>query len=1570
LPYVYSSKILQIGHMKRFFTFLFGGVAKVAVLVLLATFCAWNSNAQITLTATAGTLGPTPYPSLGGPLGAFAAINAGTHQGAITITVNSSYAETATAILNENALPASYTSVIIKPAPATNPIITGNIPNNPVIFLFGATNVTIDGSNTIGGTTRNLAINNPQASGVVIRFGNNATTGASNNTIKNCRLYQTSPGIGGSIIYSGSGTSPTMFPIAAAGVPNSNNTIENDSFYNAQTGILAWGPAAFDDNWNIRNNVLSSLGFTGIQLNNASNSTINGNDINNISINGGSQVSGILLSWACNNVTIRENKIVAISNTFPVAAPNPQAEGIFVSCNTSTSSVNIYNNFIANVRGEGNASVLTNGHGILHNFAGTVNIYHNTIKLNTDQTSAGTSAAICFGPNITLGPPATTTSSVDLRDNIIVNTQTTGPRYGIYCGVANTLFSNIDYNDYFSSATNLGFIAGVPRVNLAQIIAGFGGNANSISTNPLFVSLTDLHLQTNPINGPLVGGTPIATITTDIDGYNRSPVTPTIGAHELIDKITIVTPVANSCNTAFDTLSGVHIESPSGTPITGVLMPRIYYRKGTGPWYSDVGTKTSGTTNDGLWRFVITHATMGGVTAGDVISYFVVAQNAAGTVFGNPSAGLTATDVNTITTPPTTPLTYVINTVALNGFVLSNQVCFSSSIPTNVPYSYAGAAGSPNQYSLTWTPAGPTPVPAWTTLPASPINVTVPAALPAAIFNGGLTIRNSTTGCQRVYAISLTVNPLPATISGPDTTCVGSSVVFTSSTTGGTWSSLAPGVATAGLTTGVITGVSGGNATIIYTLPSSCTTFKSIDVIAPPGPITGVASLCPNLTTTLSNATPGGAWSSGNPTVATVDPATGVVSGHSPGTALIGYGIPGCSPVFRTVTVNPTPNPITGTLYACEGFTTTLSTTSTGGTWISGSTTVATIGSATGITYGVSGGTSIITYKFTSTGCIITNTVTIFPAPGPIVGGNVICQGLSVALTNSQPGGTWSSSMPGIISVGSSSGIATGIASSGTARITYTLPTGCKTDTIMHVNAPPTTISGAATVCEESSITLTNGTPGGTWTSGSVATAVVHSTAGIVTGINAGVVNISYTTLACNPAVFSVTVLPTPKPITGGITICNGASTTTVIDTTLGGVWTMTGAGSSISGTSTGPGVASAVVTGLMVGGTYAVTYTTPNGCRRIAPIIVDTLPAPITGIDSVCPGRTVTLSTASTGGVWSSANSSIASVVAASGVVTGVMHGTTTITYASLSSCYRTLPFRVTNPIPLSVTLTRDPAGDPICNGVPVTFTAHPVNGGVAPTYNWQLFGVTIPAATDSTYTYVPTHGDVIRVFLFNSLEVCAAPYPAYVDMPINVYPNIMPSISISTPMQITDAGHPYPYRTASFYGQPFTFNSLITSGGSGVTYQWYVDGDPVPGATNNTFVRDVYDDDLVWCKVVGNPDCPTGTTATSGSIQIYADYLSASSVEGAAIRFSLFPNPNDGNFRLTGKLAASSNDDVKYEVVNVLGQVVAKGETKAVSGNVDTRVDLGNSTAAGTYMLRVVSSEGEQVFHFVVSE
>ncbi len=68
-------------------------------------------------------------------------------------------------------------------------------------------------------------------------------------------------------------------------------------------------------------------------------------------------------------------------------------------------------------------------------------------------------------------------------------------------------------------------------------------------------------------------------------------------------------------------------------------------------------------------------------------------------------------------------------------------------------------------------------------------------------------------------------------------------------------------------------------------------------------PITGANSFCAKTTSTLSNATPGGAWTSGNTTIATVN-SSGVVSGVKAGTVTISYTVGLCTVIYG-VTVNP-----------------------------------------------------------------------------------------------------------------------------------------------------------------------------------------------------------------------------------------------------------------------------------------------------------------------------------------------------------------------------------------------------------------------------------------------------------------------------------------------------------------------------------------------------------------------------------------------------------------------------------------------------------------------------------------
>ena len=89
---------------------------KFLALIIVCMTGFWAS-AQVSVTATAGTPGPTAYTTV---KAAFDAINAGTHQGNISVTITASTTETAAAVLNRSgAGAASYTSVLVKPAAAT-----------------------------------------------------------------------------------------------------------------------------------------------------------------------------------------------------------------------------------------------------------------------------------------------------------------------------------------------------------------------------------------------------------------------------------------------------------------------------------------------------------------------------------------------------------------------------------------------------------------------------------------------------------------------------------------------------------------------------------------------------------------------------------------------------------------------------------------------------------------------------------------------------------------------------------------------------------------------------------------------------------------------------------------------------------------------------------------------------------------------------------------------------------------------------------------------------------------------------------------------------------------------------------------------------------------------------------------------------------------------------------------------------------------------------------------------------------------------------------------------------------
>ncbi len=497
---------------------------------------------------------------------------------------------------------------------------------------------------------------------------------------------------------------------------------------------------------------------------------------------------------------------------------------------------------------------------------------------------------------------------------------------------------------------------------------------------------------------------------------------------------------------------------------------------------------------------------------------------------------------------------------------------------------------------------------------------------------GNATITYTLGGNYVIYPV--TVNAM-LPITGPSSVYVGNAITLADASTGGTWSSSNTGVATIN-SYGVLTGVTTGGVTITYTKGGAYVTYDV--TINPISPITGATSLYVNNSIALADFTPGGTWSSSNTGIASIG-TSGSVSGVNVGNVTITYTLGGA---FVTYTETVSIAPITGPSTDTAGQTISLADASPGGTWSSSNTAIANIGTA-GVMTGVAAGNVTITY--TIGGNYVTYPVTV-NAMLPITGPSSVYVGNSITLVDASVGGTWSSSNTGVATI-DPSGTVTGV-TTGSVTITYTRGSAYVTYGVT-IN-PISPITGATSVYIGNSITLADITPGGTWSSNNTGIAAV-GTNGVVSGVALGSTTITYT-LGGAYVIYAITVNALP-PLTGptGVYITN---TITLTDAAAGGTWSSSNTGIAGIGTS-------GIVTGIAIG-TATITYTL-GGAYVTYNITVNPL-APITGPASVLIGSTITLADLTTGGSWSSSNTSLATV-GTSGIVTGAGVGSVTITYS-----------------------------------------------------------------------------------------------------------------------------------------------------------------------------------------------------------------------------------------------------------------------------------------------------------------
>ncbi|MFC1731205.1 GEVED domain-containing protein, partial [candidate division KSB1 bacterium] len=295
------------------------------------------------------------------------------------------------------------------------------------------------------------------------------------------------------LVYSPSGTANV----------DTMSVFESNIFENGAYGLYMYGGSTnYEDSTQILNNHFINQLSRAIQMYYQDAPIISGNYITSANY---TLFYGIYCYYCSNNAQITKN-IINLNN-----GPN-QAYGIYLysSSGTQGNEVLIANNFIT--MGSSFTAI-----GLYINTCIYQHIYHNSIDMIVSDQDWNVRTVNIQG----------TSNNLELKNNIFANS---GGGLTLVAFLATGVVS--DYNVLFTTGGYIG-AWGSPTAYVQPTLAAWrtasGQDYNSVANNPGFYSVTDMHTQSPNINNI---GTPLPTVSDDIDGDPRSTTAPDPGADE------------------------------------------------------------------------------------------------------------------------------------------------------------------------------------------------------------------------------------------------------------------------------------------------------------------------------------------------------------------------------------------------------------------------------------------------------------------------------------------------------------------------------------------------------------------------------------------------------------------------------------------------------------------------------------------------------------------------------------------------------------------------------------------------------------------------------------------------------------------------------------------------------------------------------------------------------------------------------------------------------------------------------------------------------------------------------
>ena len=683
-------------------------------------------SAQVSVTATAGTVGPTSYTTL---KGAFDAINAGTHQGVVAISLSGNTTETASAVLNSGVVaPAAYTSVSVK---ATVPVTVSGSIVGAVIKLNGADNVTIDGR--IAGSGRNITVQNTSTSAATaavwlssVAVGN----GCVNNTIRNLELLTGIDPTASSnstfgIIMCGASISTT-----SNGIDNDNNSFIANRVMKARYGIVTRGTTT-DLNLGIivTDNIIGPSAFgtdqiskVGIFMQADNGAIVSRNTIQFVGVlepqaATGSDRIGIAIgseAWSVTSTGVLTSLNYVVTNNIihDIVEENTFSSlGILLGTTQSGGATNnlVANNMIYNVRANGTSGDQICGIGIAGGNGDK--IVNNSISITGDQDPGASTASSTNGNAMRISTVnATNNANFQIMNNSIYldasSSSTPGMRfYAITLTSAAYVFGTggLNYNNYYINSSNVQLQTGAlgtattnAQTTQFATLANWKlaltapQDANSIQADPQYISNTgDLHIGSSSPN--LNVGVTIGAVPTDIDGNTRPQNSAyEIGADELFLQFCAGTPnPGNTLTSASSVCAGgsITLSLQNLTPGIGVT---YQWRNISGPIMGATNpTFTVAVNTPDSFKCVVTCSASSSSGTSIPVAIFISPNPVGGTATG-PTSAVTSTNYVYSVTGSTGSLQWQFATALAGPF--SNVPGPTSTTP-NVTLSF-GSAGT------------------------------------------------------------------------------------------------------------------------------------------------------------------------------------------------------------------------------------------------------------------------------------------------------------------------------------------------------------------------------------------------------------------------------------------------------------------------------------------------------------------------------------------------------------------------------------------------------------------------------------------------------------------------------------------------------------------------------------------------------------------------------------------------------------------------------------------------------------------------------------------------------------